>query len=83
MKKLFNKKHNLIVMDGSSEERLNSIVATLGNIIGSGFIFVSCLDRDHPTMFNVEYETGLLNHLKIKRELENDYPGLCIHDIAV
>lgn len=83
MKRLFNRKHNLIVMDGSSTERLCSVMVKLGDIIGRGIVRVSRLDGNHPTMFVMEYQTGLLNHLKIKKELENSYPGLCIHDVAV
>lgn len=83
MKKLFNRKHNLIVMDGSSNERLCSVMVKLGDVIGRGIVRVSRLDENHPTMFVMEYQTGLLNHLKIKKELENSYPGLCIHDVAV
>ena len=83
MKKLFNRKHNLIVMDGSSNERLCSVMVKLGDVIGRGIVRVSRLDENHPTMFVMGYQTGLLNHLKIKKELENSYPGLCIHDVAV
>ena len=83
MKKLFNRKHNLIVMDGSSNERLCSVMVKLGDVIGREIVRVSRLDENHPTMFVMEYQTGLLNHLKIKKELENSYPGLCIHDVAV
>lgn len=83
MKRLFNRKHNLIVMDGSSKERLYSIIVKLGDIIGRETVQVNRLDENHPTMFVMEYRTGLLNHLKVKNELENSYPGLCIHDVAV
>lgn len=83
MKRLFNRKHNLVVMDGSSTERLCSVMVKLGDVIGKGIVRVSRLDKNHPTMFLMEYQTGLRNHLKIKKELENSYPGLCIHDVAV
>lgn len=83
MMKLFKKTHNLVVMDGSSTERLCSVMAKLGDIIGRGIIRVSQLDENHPTMFIMEYQTVLRNHLRIKKELENSYPGLCIHDVAV
>lgn len=83
MKRLFNRKHNLVVMDGSSTERLYSVMVKLGDVIGRGIVRVSRLDENHPTMFLMEYQTGLRNHLKIKKELENSYPGLCIHDVAV
>lgn len=83
MKRLFNRKHNLIIMDGSSKECLYSIMVKLGNFIEKGLVQVSRLDENHPTMFVMGYQTGLRNHLRIKKELENSYPGLCIHDVAI
>lgn len=83
MMKLFKKTHNLVVMDGSSTERLCSIMVKLGDIIGRGIVRVSRLDENHPTMFIMEYQTGLRNHQKIKKELDKNYPGLCIYDVAV
>ena len=83
MMNLFKKTHNLVLMDGSSKECLCSIMVKLGDIIGKEVVTVSKVDNNHPTMILMEYKTGLRNNQKIKKELDRNYPGLCIYDVAV
>ena len=83
---LFKTTHNLVIMDGSSKEKVAKILTKVGDIIGKRtkcIVHVSRLDTNHPTMVVVEYATGLVKNSKLKKELEKQYPGLCIYDVAV
>lgn len=83
---LLKSTHNLVIMDGSNKEKVVTIMSKIGDIIGkrkSCVVKVSRLDENHPTMILIEYATGIINHSKLKKELDKRYPGLCIYDVAV
>ena len=83
---LFNRNHNLVIMDGTNQQDLWSIVAKVGNAVSkgkSGIMELNSLDKQHPNIYVLTYTAGLIENLKLQKVIDKNYPGLCCYDVAV
>ncbi len=80
---LFNKNHNFVVMDGTDKKKVWTIIANLTDVLGQTVVNVRPLDEKHQSMIVIKYKTGFLKQQKLRRMLEQKYPGLCSYDVAV
>lgn len=84
--KIFSRNHNLVVMDGTNQNSLWSIIAKVGEVVPkgkSGMMKLKSLDEQHPDIYVLTYKTGLMQNLKLQKEIDEIYPGLCCYDVAV
>lgn len=83
--KVFDKKHNIVVMDGSDRFVMNNIVRVVGMCAyphGGNFDYHK-LDEAHPNMMIVKFKANTKQFNRIMVILDTIYPALCNYDVAV
>lgn len=81
------KTRNLVVMDGSSKMVLNEIIDMIMDVnqksYGQCGIRCRKLDKDHPTMMVVLFNTTNELFDKLREKIEEKFPALCTFDAVV
>lgn len=83
---LFNRNHNLVIMDGTNQQDVWSIIAKVGNAVPkgkSGIMKLNSLDEWHPNIYVLTYKIGIMQNLRLQKAIDRKYPGLCCYDVAV
>ena len=76
------KRHQIVVMDGSDEEVLYSILKGIDDVVIGYAPLVACrkLHRDHPTIVVIDTLIDDEAYDAAKMRFEDLHPGLCIFD---
>lgn len=80
---LINKKFNIVVMDGSDNEHIKSIIGIVAMMTGMNDGKITCrdLDGDHPTTKVIEFKARKNLGVQAQEIIEEVYPALCSFNV--
>lgn len=79
------KKHNIVIMEGSSKFVNHEILGMVDCITNRRISRTRCqkFDGEHPTMFVIERVTTPRRFHTLKQLIEKVYPGICAFDVPM